>query len=150
VSRLDVERAGRLLRRAGVRDSAARRRVLVAAAAAEAPQTAEDIRAALEPEEHINKVTVYRTLDLLVDHGVLRRASAGERAFRYCLADPDLGGPGHCHFRCTRCGAMACIPLEAAGVEVSAMRSALGATIEEVDLRVEGVCADCANKEGPA
>ena len=50
------------------------------------PLSAEDIYKTLERSSTINRVTVYRILDLLVDHGVVERISTGGRAFYYGLA----------------------------------------------------------------
>ncbi len=50
------------------------------------PLSAADIYQILERRFSINRVTVYRILDLLVDHGVVERISTGGRAFYYGLA----------------------------------------------------------------
>ena len=45
------------------------------------PLSASDIVKTLERSGSINRVTVYRILDLLVEHGVVDRISTGGRAF---------------------------------------------------------------------
>ena len=43
------------------------------------PLSADDIFNTLERNSSINRVTVYRILDLLVDHGIVERLSTGGR-----------------------------------------------------------------------
>ena len=50
----------------------------------------------------ISRATVYRTLKLLVDAGLLRRIEVGPRT----LFDHDYGYPAHDHLICTECGTM--------------------------------------------
>ena len=47
------------------------------------PLSAKDIFNTLERSSSINRVTVYRILDLLVDHHVVERISIGGRAFKF-------------------------------------------------------------------
>ena len=50
------------------------------------PLSAVDIFKTLERTCSINRVTVYRILDLLVAHGLVDRISTGGRAFYYGMA----------------------------------------------------------------
>jgi len=43
------------------------------------PLSADDIYQILERSSNINRATVYRILDLLVDHGIVERISTGGR-----------------------------------------------------------------------
>ena len=61
-----------------------------------------DIFKTLERSSSINRVTVYRILDLLVDHGVVDRLSTGGRAAYYGLAPNEYHKP-HPHFYCKSC-----------------------------------------------
>jgi Fur family peroxide stress response transcriptional regulator len=96
----------------------------------------------------ISRDTVYRTLAMLEDHGLIRKAEALSGSTRFD-ANTDL----HHHFICTACGAikdfyspaMNELPIP------DAVRS-LG-TIESAQVQVRGICADCANRRqasGPA
>lgn len=92
----------------------------------------------------MNKVTLYRILDVLVAAGVLLRSSAGDRAFRYCLATGGCAcGHGHGHFVCTACGAVECLDLAALPVDCSSLGRLLGRQVRHVELRVEGLCPAC-------
>ena len=59
----------------------------------------EDLKSA---GRNISRATVYRTLKLLVDAGLLRRIEVGPRT----LFDHDYGYPAHDHLICTECGTM--------------------------------------------
>ncbi len=69
------------------------------------PVSASDIYATLERSSKINRVTVYRILDLLVGHGLVERISTGGRAFYYGLA-PNANHHPHPHFYCQECEQM--------------------------------------------
>lgn len=56
----------------------------------------------------MDKVTLYRVLDLLTGCGVVQRHSGGDGVFRYCLAREGEAMP-HGHFYCTRCGRTTCL-----------------------------------------
>ncbi|HYX83730.1 MAG TPA: Fur family transcriptional regulator [Gaiellales bacterium] len=83
--------------------------------------------------------TVYATLDLFADLGIVRRVYAGGGAVLYDSRTPD-----HHHMVCGGCGRVA--DLDAA-VDLAAARAAAGRAgfaPERVNLIVEGLCADCA------
>jgi Fe2+ or Zn2+ uptake regulation protein len=82
--------------------------------------------------------TVYATLDLLEELGLVRRVAAG--------AGPVLFDPrtdGHAHFRCRACGAVE--DLDAAPDAAAARRAArrAGHAPEAVDVVLSGLCAAC-------
>jgi hypothetical protein len=58
--------------------------------------------------DNINRVTVYRILDLLVEKGLVDRISGGGRFFVYGLA-PSKNHPAHPHFFCKNCGNLECL-----------------------------------------
>jgi Fur family ferric uptake transcriptional regulator len=65
----------------------------------DANELIEDLKAAHRP---VSRATVYRTLTLLVDAGLLKRIEVGGRT----VYDHDYGYPAHDHFVCEQCGAM--------------------------------------------
>ena len=75
-----------LLHAAGLEPTDNRMRVMEVVGGNNHPLPAADIYATLERTSHINRVTVYRILDLLVEHGLVERISTGGRAFYYGLA----------------------------------------------------------------
>jgi Fur family transcriptional regulator, ferric uptake regulator len=65
----------------------------------DANELIDDLKAASRP---VSRATVYRTLTLLVDAGLLKRIEVGSRT----VYDHDYGYPEHDHFVCEQCGAM--------------------------------------------
>jgi len=130
-----------MLARGGL--AATDKRVLVvrALAGASGPLTPQELLAGLGAQ--LNRVTLYRILDLLVEHKVAIRHNAGERAFRYCLRS---GAAGHAHFTCSRCGRTECLDSGAFGsfsFGLDELVSRLPMRIDAVDIHLGGVCRDC-------
>jgi Fur family ferric uptake transcriptional regulator len=72
------------------------------------PLFAGDIYEIMKRISSINRVTVYRILDLLVEHGVVERISTGGIAFYNGLA-PNDDHRQYLHFYCKDCGQMDCL-----------------------------------------
>jgi Fur family ferric uptake transcriptional regulator len=87
-----------VLRDAGVRASPGRAAVAQVLADGDCLMSARDILQRLEgePARSASTSTVYRTLELLRAHGLLRRIDAGEGIARYEPADPS-GDDDHQH-----------------------------------------------------
>ena len=106
------------------------------------PLSAGDIFKTLERSSSINRVTVYRILDRLVDQGVVERLSTGGRAAYYGLAPNEHHQP-HPHFYCKSCGQMDCLNPESLNIETDAMRKTFPGRIDKVEVRVDGICKNC-------
>ena len=110
------------------------------------PLSAKDIYSTLERNISINRVTVYRILDLLVDQGLLERISTGGRAFYYGLAPNDHHRP-HPHFYCKSCGQMDCLSPESLHVDMEDFIRTFPGQIDKVEVRIDGICKNCGNKQ---
>jgi Fur family ferric uptake transcriptional regulator len=90
-----------LLARQGHRLTASRRAILEAISASDNPLTVEEIhtRVAQQP---VNRVTVYRTIHLLVAAGLLRAVDTTRGGLRYELGEQFTGH--HAHLVCQGCG----------------------------------------------
>ena len=106
------------------------------------PLSADDIFNTLERSSSINRVTVYRVLDLLVDNGIVERLSTGGRAAYYGLAPNDHHAP-HAHFYCTSCGQMDCLNPESLDVNTEPLWQTFPGRIDKIEVRVDGVCKNC-------
>lgn len=106
------------------------------------PLSADDVYTTLKQRRSINRVTVYRILDLLVDSGLVERLSTGGRAFYYGLAPNDFHHP-HPHFYCKRCGRMECLHPESIAVNADPLWKTFPGQIEKVEVRIDGVCKNC-------
>lgn len=87
----------------------------------------------------VSRATVYRTLALLVDAGLLRRIEVGPRT----VYDHDYGYPAHDHFVCERCGAM--IEFQHPRLD-EVIREAAAEHQFQAEARalvVRGTCGDC-------
>lgn len=131
-----------LLTEAKIDPTENRRRVLEVVGSNRFPLSAGDIYQTLERTGSINRVTVYRVLDLLVDHGLVERISTGGRAFCYGMAPNEHHRP-HPHFYCTRCGRMDCLSPESLTIDIDALLHTFPGRIDKVEVRVDGICKDC-------
>ncbi len=109
------------------------------------PLSAKEIYDTLSRSKVINRVTVYRILDLLVEKGIINRLTSGGRSFHYGMA-PNENHPPHPHFYCKRCGIIECLNPETLHVEMEALKKTYPGVIEKVEIRVDGICKNCLKK----
>jgi Fur family ferric uptake transcriptional regulator len=135
----------RLLARRGYRITAPRRAVLDALATSQEPRTVAQLHRALGVGR-VNLVSVYRTVKLLCDVGLVRATDAAQGQRRYELAEPFTAH--HHHLICRRCGHIedldGCL-LEAdvlvhLGLRV---RQSHGFGVTDHELRFFGTCRRC-------
>lgn len=87
-----------------------------------------------------SRSTIYRTLNLLVEAGLLRRvARANDRE----VYEHDYGYPAHDHLICRKCGDMIEFPNEAIADVLEKIAADHGFRMSGHRLEVEGVCAAC-------
>lgn len=91
-------------------------------------------------DKAMNRVTLYRILDLLVSAGLIEKHSGAGRAYHYCP------GHGHGHFHCIGCDRMLCLKLPQGALDPAALITGDIARIDSIELRIDGLCADCAGK----
>jgi len=138
-ARCDYER---LLNAADLDPTDNRLRVLEVVGNNSYPLSAADIYQTLERTCSINRVTVYRILELLVSKNLVDRISTGGRAFYYGMAPNENHRP-HPHFYCTRCGQMDCLTPDSLDVDSDALRKTFPGRIDKVEVRVDGICKNC-------
>jgi len=85
-----------------------------------------------------DRVTLYRALDWLVEHGIARRIAGGDRAWRFEAARAD--GHRHAHFHCDHCGQVIC--LEHLEPSFSTVLPD-GYRVDRAELILHGACASC-------
>jgi Fur family ferric uptake transcriptional regulator len=89
----------------------------------------------------LSKVTVYRTLESLIEVGLVHRAFTYERTWYFELADHCTEHQCHPHFTCTKCGVTHCLTdilLPMAKI------SQKGFVVDRQQVRLEGLCPACA------
>lgn len=87
----------------------------------------------------IGRATVFRTLDLLTELGVLNRIHTGDGCHRYTVCETKH----HHHLMCVECGTV--IALEAGGIEnqIRRMASEAGFDLLTHHLELVGRCSAC-------
>ncbi|HOI93450.1 MAG TPA: Fur family transcriptional regulator [Syntrophobacter fumaroxidans] len=136
-----------LLKRVGVGLTAHRMRVLEVIGDSPCPLSHREIHRMLKRSRAVDRVTVYRILDLLVDKGVVQRISSGDRGFRYGLA-PSSNHPPHHHFFCSVCGNMECLDPGAIPIDLQALQRSCASLIRNVEVRLDGICGNCLENRG--
>ena len=130
------------LQSSGLGHTPNRQRVLEVIGDSSRPLSAQQIFDTLSPTDNINRVTVYRILDLLLDKGLVSRISGGGRSFLYGPA-PNENHPAHPHFYCKNCGNLECLNPRSLNVDLQPMQRTFTGLIENVEVRVDGVCKNC-------
>ena len=129
-----------LLEKTDIRPSFQRVRILYYLMCNKDHPTAEKIyRDLLEETQTISKVTIYNTLNLLKENGLVRTIDLAGEETRY-----DVQLKPHAHFQCTRCGKLWDTELDL--TKLGDLK--LGTKkIEEVQLLFKGVCENCQNQK---
>jgi len=99
---------------------------------------AEIHRIAREEQPRIGLATVYRTLSLLEELGVIRACDLGEAHSHYEVLRDD-----HLHLVCSECGRIVDLPSPAPLRKLAESR---GFCVERIRLELIGTCRTCAKK----
>lgn len=90
----------------------------------------------------VNLSTVYRTLEVLEDVGLVTHAHIGHGAPTYHAVDEHV----HIHLVCDRCTKVSSVDSEIAGPFVAQLRKDYGFETDISHVSIHGQCADCAGK----
>ena len=131
-----------LLRSSGLGSTPNRLRVMEIIGANNSPLSAREIFNTLNRTQGINRVTVYRILELLVENGLIERINGGGRSFRYGLAPNEHHHP-HPHFYCKTCGNMECLNPSSMSINIEPITRTFPGQVENIDVRLEGTCRIC-------
>jgi len=139
-----VDAAIAALRAHGERVTGARRAVLEVLARTHEHVSADQVVTMLESSHpHVHRATVYRTLDMLTDLGVVSHLHASGGATVYHLAASPAGSE-HLHAHCRLCGEVIVIPADALAAASGHITKETGFRLEPEQSTLVGVCADCA------
>lgn len=128
----------------GLRLTHPRQAVMSVLEAADIPLSPQSIhQRSLDAQEEIGLVSVYRTLDLLTEMGLVRRVHGHDECQGYVLASPGH----HHHVVCRQCEAA----IEFTGMEdlsdlIDRIQEQTGFTIDEHLLQLYGLCPACQEK----
>lgn len=131
-----------LLEAAGLEATRNRIDVLEVIGSNKYPLAAKDIFRTVERSHTINRVTVYRILDLLINRKIVERLSTGGRAAHFGMA-PSKNHAAHPHFYCIHCGQMDCLSPEALNISSEHLQKTFPGEIQRIEIRVDGVCRKC-------
>lgn len=153
-SQSECERAESLLRKAKVRVTDARTRVLSTLLISQRALSHLEVQEALK---NIDRVTLYRALDCLTDAGLAHKITGDDRIFRYSTgSEKFVSGMEsgfehqHAHFKCTRCNKLFCLNDEQ---QASSLKEQLTFTLQttmprgfqshDIELTIKGWCISC-------
>lgn len=139
----DIDLLTRSLHDHGLRLTPQRRLVLEILEGMDQHLDAEGIwQCAQQQDEDINLATVYRSLNVLTEIGLVQISYLGEgqkRAFYETVAKPD-----HLHFTCNQCGNVLELDSQAFNQVQRELERQYTLAIQTVHLKFEGLCSECA------
>ena len=147
-----LEQARDRVRQTGARVTGARVKVLAVLMEADEALTHTEVQRRLEQgngPELLDRVTLYRVLEWLVDAGLAHRVAGVDRVWRFS-AHGDAGDPvkapghGHGHFKCRDCDRMFCMDSTPRLAEAVQDMLPAGFAGDALELTVVGRCAECA------
>lgn len=128
------------LRAAGVRITAPRQAVVTALVALGSHCTAEDLERQVGADHpEVSTSSVYRTLDVLTRHGIVRHVHLGHGPAQYHLTDDR-----HAHLVCRGCGAVVELDDEVTGPIAADVEDATGYRLDLDHFALQGWCPGCA------
>ncbi|MBV9465817.1 MAG: transcriptional repressor [Solirubrobacterales bacterium] len=131
-----------VLARAGLKRGGARERVVALLAGKPCALTAVEIEQELRRQGRLTgRASIYRVLELLVEHGLVERVELGDGQARFERVHPD--GAHHHHLVCERCGRL--IAFDDPGLEraIDRLGERLGVRVESHDVLLRGACKKC-------
>ncbi|TRX66369.1 Fur family transcriptional regulator [Carboxylicivirga sp. M1479] len=89
-----------------------------------------------------DRVTLYRTINALIDNGIVHKASTSGDEVYYALCSPECSNQchhhEHIHFKCTKCNEVSCVQAQQS-FEINIP----GYQIDELSIEVKGMCKKC-------
>ena len=135
------DRVHAALARAGLKRGGARERVIDLLAAQPCALSAVEIEDALKASGRATaRASIYRTLELLAEHGLVERLEVGDGQARF----ERTGDHHHHHLMCERCGRL--VAFDDPGLEraIDGLSGRLGVRVSGHDVLLRGACERCA------
>ncbi len=145
LSKLSVEDLKSTLEKAQVTFTPHRLRVLQTIWDSPFPLSHRDIAQQLKETNPIDRVTLYRTLELLVGSRLIERITSIDRSFRYARA--DKAPHDHPHFYCSGCGVLECLDADLFNLNLESIQERLPVTVRRVHVRIDGLCRKCRERK---
>lgn len=93
--------------------------------------------------KNVSRATVYRTIPLLVEAGLIQRSVRSEARDTY---EHIFGHPKHAHWVCNICGAVIETDMTGANKLMQNMAKAQSFAIDDISLIISGICKKCQRK----
>jgi Fur family ferric uptake transcriptional regulator len=127
---------------AGLKRGAARERIIDVLAEQRCALSAIEIEDVLRARGQVTaRASIYRVLELLVEHGLVERVVVGEGQTRFEPVDP--GGQHHHHLVCGQCGRLEAFNDPGLERAISRLSTRLGARVDSHDVLLRGACSRC-------
>ena len=100
----------------------------------------QEIDSHFSKKDKIDRVTLYRVLDWLVEKDLVHKITGSGRALRYSANSNENNFHQHAHFKCNNCEKVVClddIKLQ------NKFKVPSGYQIQQVELTLKGLCASC-------
>lgn len=130
-----------ILREHGLRATPARIAVCKILSAVEGPLTHAEVATRLD-SRGIDRTTVFRNLNDLVEAGLARRLEVGDHVYRFEWRDRTAAGGDHPHFVCVDCGEVRCLP-DVSPAAIPAARQRTHQILDVTEVLYKGHCVDC-------
>jgi Fur family ferric uptake transcriptional regulator len=135
------KQAEEMIRHGGERPTSGRIQVLaILLAEQQRAVTHQEIERRLHDKPRLNRVTLYRVLEWLNEKCFVHKVVGDDRIWHF-RANRQVAHHQHAHFECMRCTRVVC--LDDMKAEYDSPLPA-GYQSREIELRVKGLCAECA------
>lgn len=95
--------------------------------------------------EKFDRVTIYRTLQVFVDKGIIHTIPTPDNSIKYALCKDECSQghhhDHHVHFQCKQCGNTYCLD----EVTTPEIKLPKGYMPEQIEVVINGVCKNCKN-----
>jgi Fur family ferric uptake transcriptional regulator len=137
-----IARVDEMLAESGLKHGGARQRIIDLLADEACALSAVEIEDALRLHgTPIGRASIYRTLELLVDHGLVERVTVSRGLTRYERTHSD--GEHHHHLVCDYCGRLVAFDDPELEVAIDSLPERLGVHVERHEVVLRGACPDC-------
>ncbi len=134
-----------LMKNSGLDPTARRMMVFEVVGNSSQPLSVGEVVDTVNRTRSVNRVTVYRILDLLVGKKLVERISTGGRLFPHGMA-PNQNHRSQPHLHCKTCGSMECLSPESVNMEMGKLERTYPGLIDRAELRFDGICKNCLKK----
>jgi Fur family ferric uptake transcriptional regulator len=137
-----TEHVDEVLGRAGLKHGGARQRIIDLLAFESCALSAVEIEDALrEQGKPTGRASIYRALELLIDHGLVERVTVGQGLARFERTHPS--GEHHHHLVCEHCGVLVAFDDPELEQAIDSLPDRLGVRVEHHEVVLRGACPDC-------